>query len=338
VLNRSVGDSSRRRVRDRRAAVGRFWRVLVIVLVAAVGAAVAVVALRALNASRELQTLAVFFSVFLALLGAILLVVTESTEPIGILGAAVALAIGVVGALNYLEVIEPDPPVGCLNSDGPIEASVASDKTIVSSKATALSDARRLLLPGCTLKFTGYCIGAVHGDAIQGEDVREARWLILDDNQGLIASGDTVGTIDPDIKPSPCPGGLNPPGSPVFASAVLDSRAGLARLDARAERAAYVGFAIEQPGNRWRRLGWDRLPGDDAPMVFQVPAGTQQGARVAAATCIGVQRHLGHEVILALRQGAVTPPKTSPTVRQPTYADAALAACDAGLPEPDAGA
>lgn len=332
-----MGNRSRHREQQRGAAVRQFWKILAIVAAAVGSAALAVLVLRAANASRELQSIVVFSVVGLALLLAIHRVVTESTEPIGILGTAVALAIGVVGALNYLEVIEPDPAVGCLNSSGPIRASAAADKTIVTSKATALSDPQALLLPGCALRFTGYCIGAVHGDATQGEDVREARWLILDDGQGVVAAGDTVGTIPADIEPSDCPGGLEPPGAPAFSSAVVDTRLGVAEFAARADRSAYVGFAIEQPDKRWRRLGWDRLPGDDAPTVLPVPDGVGPGARVAAATCIGVQRPRGEVVIRTLAAGRVTPPKDLPIVRQPEYPDAALTACDAGLPEPDTG-
>lgn len=267
---------------------------LTIVLVAAASAALAVVVLRAVDASPELQSVAVFFVVGVALLLVIHAVLTETTEPIGILGAAVAIALGVVSALNYLQIIEPDPPVGCLNSHGAIHSSAAADKTIVDSKATSLSDPRALLLPGCALKFTGYCIGAVHGDATQGEDVREARWLILADDQGLVAAGDTVGTIPADTQPSPCRGGLKSPARPAFSSAVADARDSVAEFDERADRAAYVGFAIEQPDRRWQRLGWDRLPADDDPTVLPVPPGTRPGARVAAATCVGVQRPVGN--------------------------------------------
>lgn len=332
-----MGRRSRRRDSDRSAALRRFWRTLVIVVVAAASAAIAVLVLRAADASREVQSVAVFFVVGVALLLVIHGVLTETTEPIGILGAAVAITLGVIGALNYLQIIEPDPAVGCLNSHGAIRASAAADKTIVYSKATPLSDPQALLLPGCALKFTGYCIGAVHGDATQGEDVREARWLILDDHQGLVAAGDTVGTIPADTQPSPCPGGLEPPGQPMFSGVVADAQEGVAELDARADRAAYVGFAIEQPNRRSQRLGWDRLPADDDPVVLPVPPGTRTGARVAAATCVGVQRPVGKPVIRPLRSGSLAAPKDLPIVRQPTYSNPGLAACDAGLPEPGTG-
>jgi hypothetical protein len=260
--------------------------------------------------------------------------VAPNAEAFGALGAAIALAIGVVGGLSYVGVIEREVPVGCLDSDGPISASVAGDPTIVYSQATALSDPKSLVLQGCQLEFTGYCIGAVHGDVSHGEDVREARWLILDDGQGLVPAGYVVGTVDPDIEPSTCLGGESPPDRPTLSTAVLDPEAGLARLSARADRAAYVGFAVSQSGDRWRRIGWDRLPGNDVDKVLPVPLGARPGMRVAAVSCIGVPRAVGRPVIRVLAAGSVQRPDILPIVRQPSYHDAAKAACDAGLPEP----
>ena len=49
---------------------------------------------------------------------------------------------------------------------------------------------------------------------------------------------------------------------------------------------------------------------------------------------MGVQRPLGALVIRALQPGQVARPEGLPIVRQPSYKDAAITACDAGLPEP----
>lgn len=82
---------------------------------------------------------------------------------------ATLIAVTAVGvaALTYLGSVDPDPAFGCVNTNGDLEATVSGETTVVYTVATAASPAKRLLLRGCEVRGSAWCVDAVHQDAIE---------------------------------------------------------------------------------------------------------------------------------------------------------------------------
>jgi hypothetical protein len=245
----------------------------------------------------------------------------------GITGTVVAVLI-TVGA------IEDEPAPGCINTDGPIAATVSGfeGSAVLFSRATPASDAKGLLTRGCKLRALGYCIGASHRDALQ-EGINDVRWLLLSGRQGLIGAGDIAGTIPRgESAMVKCPGGLDLPDRVDVGAATIDRAQGRVSILARASRAAFIGFALALPDGTWKRLGWDRAPENDVPMIAEVPEATR-GATIIAVACVGFQRPVAARDQERLQVGTVAP-KDLPYVTQPTSQRPEDAACDAGIPDP----
>jgi hypothetical protein len=291
----------------------------------------AVILMRSLDADRDAQRIAAFFVV----VGALFLLLRneniETKDPLTVLATLIGLGGAAVAALTLVGSIETPPPLGCINTDGPIRGTVGAETTTIYARATQASEPQGLLLRGCQLEFEGYCIGSVHFDATV-DAVRDTRWMILSGGRGLVASGDTVGTTPRDLGPSKCAGGVPPPDRLVFHEAAIDGTSGLVRLQAVAPRAAVIGFALQLRDGRWRRLGWDKIADDDIPLVARVPAEARVGATVSATPCIAFQRPAGPTRYARLRRGDAA--GRAPFVRQPVGWNPREVACQAGIVEP----
>jgi hypothetical protein len=200
---------------------------------------------------------------------------------------------------------------------------------VIYTGATVASEAKGLVLGGCGLRFTGYCIGAVHQDVTENS-VPDSRWLILSDERGLIPSGHTVGSIPVDIKPTTCNYGLAPPKKVTFTKALLDAKNKRVLVDATAPNAAMIGFALELADRHWQRVGWDTTPTGGQPESFGLPAPAAVGTKLLATACMGFRRPIGTPQELALRAGrSGSPTKTVAT--QPIDKDGSRVACNSGV-------
>jgi hypothetical protein len=255
----------------------------------------------------------------------------KAGEPVAVIATLLGICTAAVAALGYIGPIEAEPPLGCINSSGEIDATVSGETTVVFSRATPASEPKRLLLRGCQLKAEGYCVGAVHQDALENQ-VLDSRWLILSDNQGLVPAGRTVGNT-PAHAHKRCAGDVPRPDHLTFTAAELDRAKATVALQAVAPRAAFVGFALEHPDGRWVRLGWDKTPEDDQPLNAPAPAEAVRGAEVAAVACIAFRRSSGPVRRATLGRGR-TDRTDLPVVKQPIWSRPEQAACDAAVPPP----
>lgn len=318
---------SRKRQDDERPTGGRRLLLAGLYVLAGLAAAWAgVVVARHFGVSRDGQQSVAF----LCIAGALLLLAINADarpeDPASGIATLVALGVAGVGALNLIGPIEQEAERGCIVSEGHISATISSDKTIIHRRATPGSDARGLLLSGCHVGFVGYCIGTVHRDFIE-EKLTDSRWLILDRDQGLVPSGQTVGTI-PDEARSPCPGGLPPPKQIHLRSATIDARRHRVELLADSPRAAFVGFAALTSAGTWIRVGWDLGASDDEPARIVLPPSLHDGTTIAAVACVAFQRPAGPVATRRLRAGVIRGAAVVPAAHQPTHRTAALAGCD----------
>jgi hypothetical protein len=318
----------------RTLAERRRLRLLGHFLVGFLAAWASVVVLDELGAARDLQRVAAFLCVG----GALAVVFSKEdlrpADSLGVIATVVGLAVSSAAALGVIGSIEEAPALGCVSSDGDLRATISNDAATVWSEATPASPATGvLLLKGCQMRFTGYCLGAIHRDAME-DQVTDSRWLILSDGRGLVAAGHTVGTIPEDEQPQPCPGSVQPPGPVSFTSAEIDPRTKRIQLLAQADRAAIIGFVIKN-GDQWQRLGWDTKAMDEEPVVVAFPRGTQaaSGATVAAVACIGFERPSGQLAARPLATGVV-PAGQEPSNAQPESDTADETACAASVPPP----
>jgi hypothetical protein len=300
-------------------------------LLAALGV---VVIMRWAGADRDMQRIAAFVLV----IGALLLLLRSNPaaaqDPFAAVVTLVGLGVASVGALSFIGSIETPAPPGCLNTDGPIRATVKAEYAVIGSKADLASDPKGLVVRGCQLKFTGYCIGAVHQDEFDPR-VPDARWLILPDGRGLIEAGSMAGTIPRDADPSKCPGGVRAPTKIVFSKAVIDEKTERVLLQAVAPRAAMIGFALKRRDGQWQRIGWDPTAEGGGPETLYLPARASVGTTVAATACIALRR----PAPAPTKQLSLAGPGRSGTllkfhVLQPVGSDPREVACKAGILPP----
>ena len=243
------------------------------------------------------------------------------------LAAVVLVAAGI--ALAVILVGGEDSP-GC-GGDGAFEMTTYKDGAHLYEKATTASQVLHQVKGGCKARFVSYCYGRVHNDSTF-EHVRDIRWLIRAGGEGLMPNGETVGQIPPDVPTQRCPGGFPAPRKFTFTRARISKNGRWVELHARAPRAAVIGFALRLPNGRWRRVGWDDVAGDDAPLHMDLFIKAKPGDKIVSIPCIGWKVPVeAKPKTLALKPGDVRKP-TGPFVEQPVKATAVDAACDAGTP------
>lgn len=261
-------------------------------------------------------------------------------DALATVATGVALCAIVVAGLTYVGAIDKDPESGCINTHGPIEATVAGDPTVIHEEASAASPPQGMLRRGCEIHATAWCVGAVHEDAIDGNAVLDTRWLVLPSDRGLVPYGRTVGAPLPeDRRDDNCRGAVERPREVRFDRALADPEGGFLAFYARADRAAFIGFAVRRGEDLWQRIGWEYEPADDIPVVLRMPDPQPvEGDEISAVACVGYQQPATNEGTAVVHSRTLTrgPALTTarPPAKQPTAATAPAAACDAAVPIP----
>jgi hypothetical protein len=324
------GGGSSNQTHDARQNRRRWLRMLAYYVVASAAALLSVQVLRRLGAGHDAQLAAAALCVVAGLLLVLINEEVKPTDSFAVLTTVMGLAAATVAALSFVGSIDPPPSRGCITGSD-YNATVAAEIAIVSARATPVADPVDLALRGCRLKVVGYCIGAVHTNALERQ-ILDSRWLILDDEAGIVAAGAVVGGIPTGSAPQPCPGSRSPPSSPRFEEASYDAKRGMLRLLARSERAAFIGFALRLRSGHWQRVGWDDTPADDEPLVrLALTEGIAVGDAVAAVACIGYHDPSGTPTQVSLGRGTIHHRSQPVAVAQPVGASPASVACESGI-------
>jgi hypothetical protein len=237
----------------------------------------------------------------------------------------------VVTVLVATGAIEFQPDRGCLSTSGQYSATVSAPKAVLYAKATTSSKPTGMLLAGCQFSYNSYCVGQVHPDALYAT-VPDSRLLILP-GHGLLPSGQTVGPAPTDSSPSSCAESRAPPDTVVLRSARLVDRKQRLALYAQAPHAAFIGFAAEVAPGQWRRVAWDRTPGDPVGQLALTVDGVHLGTPVFAVPCLGFLHPYGAGAQVELQPGPATRPlePLPGKAREPApQSDPSAAACNAG--------
>lgn len=307
-----------------------FLEVVVGIVAAVVVTAVAVRVARAWDLDPVGQRIVAFGVVATALVVIALATKVKEGEPFSVAATFIGIAASVIAALSYIGPIEKEAPLGCINSDGHLDATVSSTVAQIYEAATPASNVKALLVRGCRIHPVGFCIGPAYADTLE-PDVLDSRWLILPKKQGLVFGGRTAGTIPPDEQPQTCPRGLPPPKAVRFRQAVLDPRRRVIKLSAQTSHAAFIGFAIEYQRDHWRRIGWDNGPSNTVDLHAPAPPGSSSGKTVIAVACFGFGHPSRASARVQLTRGrsrAADVPREDP---QPTDPNPGLAACNSGV-------
>jgi hypothetical protein len=186
----------------------------------------------------------------------------------------------------------------------------------VRSGASLSAPVRGRFPAGCTLRFSGFCLGDIVKDTTA--DAPDMRWFIVP-GLGEVASAVVHGNPPPGMGPQPCPDSVPGPASITLSIAAAESGGGVVGLQAAGGDlwivgfAAYYGSATDGGSARWHQLGMAATadgsfgallrPGWTTPPV---PAGIP----VVAVACLGGDGATG--VVAA---GAVLPGR--PAVLRP---------------------
>ncbi|HEV2635561.1 MAG TPA: helix-turn-helix transcriptional regulator [Actinocrinis sp.] len=147
---------------------------------------------------------------------------------------------------------------------------------------------------GCTLRFTGFCLGEVVESGYSGSP--DMRWFELAGG-GVVASAVLHGDPPAGMTPSPCPGSVPPPAAiSLAAAAPTAGGTGEITLQATGNLVWIVGFAAYYPGAPGETPQWHQLsitaqgtPYFTAQLKTAVPGGAsgQAGIPIVADACLG---------------------------------------------------
>jgi len=192
------------------------------------------------------------------------------------------------------------PTAGCPSFPGP--GAFAGETTgigaHVRTAANATSAVLRTFPSGCTLQFSGYCLGTLVGDWQSG--IPDERWFKLEGG-GLVASAIIHGNPPPDLAPTECAGAVPYPGAIRLAAAPTDSP-GVVDLRATGTDVWIVGYAaLYVPVGAssgtfpiWHQIGSPTVAAQSAEFtvpwrlgkVGEAPDGPA-GMTVVAVACVG---------------------------------------------------
>jgi len=211
-----------------------------------------------------------------------------------VLAGALVLAAAATGAVVLAQPWASDKP----RPDGCPRASAASHTfngqtyifTRVRDAAMLSAPVTRTVRAGCTVVFSGYCLGDTVTD--ETSHTPDIRWFDLAGG-GLVASGVVHGNPPPKLGPSPCPGSIAPPGNIHLNVRRIE---GELRLQAAGEGVKIVGFtSLDTSANspRWHQISsltssptsvfeirWQPRRGTD-------PLSPARHITVAAVACLG---------------------------------------------------
>lgn len=239
-----------------------------------------------------------------------------------VLATAVVLAAAVTGVVVWAQPWASDGPRpgGC-----PRAKARASAFTGQTYHLTRVRDAPALSAPvvrnvpaGCTVAFTGYCLGDIVTDATSGTP--DTRWFILAGG-GVMASAIVHGNPPPKLGPSSCPGDIEAP-----AAIHLNVRRikGELRLQATGQSLKIVGFTSLDTSatgdSRWHHIN-SLIQSPTSVFETQWQAGPGRRVTVAAVACFGGDGPT--TVIDAQEIQPGGPLRTTPTSLSGTALDAA---------------
>jgi hypothetical protein len=150
------------------------------------------------------------------------------------------------------------------------------------------------LPPGCTVRFSGYCLGDVVQDATSATP--DMRWFILP-GQGEVASAVVHGDPPESVPPQQCPDSVAGPSSISLSVSAAESGGGVVDLTAKGVRLRIVGFAAYYgtgsggASPKWHQLGMTTATAGSfnallrTALVADAPA--SRGIPVVAAACLG---------------------------------------------------
>ncbi|MEV0272119.1 helix-turn-helix transcriptional regulator [Hamadaea sp. NPDC050747] len=180
--------------------------------------------------------------------------------------------------------------------------------------AATLTDPVLMTVPsGCTLGFTGFCVGQRVRDATGGTP--DVRWFVLPDGK-VVPSAVVHGNPPAALTPVPCAKGRPSPDGIALVLATDTAKPGGLKATVSGHNLEIVGFAVRRSTGAWRPLGLT----EKFTATLTVNPGEQ--IVVAAAACFGGDGPTG--LIDARRfPGAAQ----SATLSTAEYAAASQAAC-----------
>jgi hypothetical protein len=197
----------------------------------------------------------------------------------------------------------------------------------VRSGASLSAVVRLRVPPGCTLGFSGYCLGDVVQDETAGTP--DTRWFIAPD-LGEVSSAIVHGNPPAGLAPSPCPDDVPAPASITLSVRPAAGSPGGVELEATGSQVWIVGFAAQYrkggvgSAPAWHQLGLTGLGNGPAfQVLFQPPAHAAPGGGagaipIVAVACLGGDGPTGVVAVSALdpSDGQVAPtsvPSQSPS-------------------------
>lgn len=207
-----------------------------------------------------------------------------------VIAAAVVVAATVSGVALWARHGRSDGPRGCPRTGS------AARFTGQTYNFSRVRGAARLSAPvvrnvpaGCTLAFTGYCLGDVVTD--RTSKTPDLRWFMLSGG-GVIASGVVHGNPPPGLGPSSCPGDTAPPAS---IRLTVHQAGDELNLQATGQGAKIVGFTWLDDGEagdaQWHQIsGLTTASASTFETSWQprpAAASPGQGITVAAVACLG---------------------------------------------------
>jgi transcriptional regulator with XRE-family HTH domain len=208
-----------------------------------------------------------------------------------VVAATVVVVAAVTGVALWAQHGKSDGPHGC-----PRVGSTAGGFTGQTYSFSRVRSAARLSAPvvrnvpaGCTVAFTGYCLGDVVTD--RTSKTPDVRWFMLSGG-GVMASGVVHGNPPPRLGPSSCPGNIAPP---TTIRLTVHQAGDELKLQATGPGAKIVGFTSlddgESGGPRWHQISsLTTSPTSTFETRWQPrPAATSPGQSitVAAVACLG---------------------------------------------------
>jgi len=188
---------------------------------------------------------------------------------------------------------------------------------------------------GCSVGFSGYCLGDIVVDETAGTP--DMRWFIIP-GVGEVASAIVHGDPPTTLTPQPCQDDVPAPAAISLAVAPSGTGGGVAELTASGSRLWIVGFAAyyakvgsDMP-SRWHQFGFgDAQTGgvfSSAPLRLAEAAGAPDTpVPVVAVACLGGDGPSGTAAVGAVRPAAPETLLAPPSLSADSLAAAEQAAC-----------
>jgi hypothetical protein len=248
---------------------------------------------------------------------------------------ASAVALLAVAALVVVVLLPDDQPAGLGGATGcPAKPSHQTFTAVtygegVSVRAGATSGDQVLstIPSGCTVGFTGFCLGQKMRDATGGTP--DIRWFILEDGD-VVPSALVHGNPPAALEPVSCEHNRPAPNAIALVVTADAARPGNLTATASGRNLDIVGFAVHYPAGGWLQLGLTEGSAFTMGLRRDPSAKSSSAGQIviAAAACLGGDRPT--TVIDAKALGAGKPAATAApqaTLSAQEYTAAGRAAC-----------